>query len=192
MTGVVLGVDPSLCRTGLAAITHQGGVCTPHTWVAATEPTRTDSVAHRVRRLAQLRRQLLQVLDRITPPGLALVEAPSYGSHNAHGHENAGAWWTLVTTLVQAAIPVGTCAPATRAKWATGSGKADKAAVVAAMRELWPEAGCTRGEGRRDECDALAMATAAAQHAGWPVPTRPWHGPALEVIRWPATPAVTR
>lgn len=192
MTSAVLGLDVSLRRTGLAAITYADGACTAHTWLAATEAPRVDSVFHRVGRLDLLRRQVQAVLDRLpAPPELALVEAPSYGSHDAYGHENAGAWWTVVTTLVAAGIPVGTCAPMTRAKWATGKGNADKHAVVAAVLDLWP--GQFVGASKRfDEADALCLATAGAQRLGWPVPVRGWHGASLEVIRWPALPAVTR
>lgn len=193
MTSVCLGVDTGLRRTGIAAIVHGHGICVPNTWLAATEPPRADTVAHRVGRLALLARQVHAVLDLLpSPPVLALVEAPSYGSVDAHFHENAGAWWAVVASLVESGIPVGTCAPATRAKWATGRGDAKKLAVVAAMRDLWPGASCTQGEHRLDECDALTLSTAAAQRLGWPVPVRAWHGASLKVIRWPALPVVTR
>lgn len=89
----------------------------------------------------------------------------------------------MAVRLVARGVPVAVCAPATRARWATGSGKADKAAAVAAaVARLWPTAALVNA----DVVDALAIATAGAQRLGWAVPTLARHTDALAAITWPA------
>ena len=189
----VLGLDTALRRTGVAAIEHRDGACTAQTWVIATPTPRADTVAAHVDAIESATEQLTALLGRIGySPVLALIEAPSYGSVHGSPHERAGLWWFAARLLVSLSVPVGTCAPMTRAKWATGNGKADKAAVVAAMRQLWPGLPCTQTPARHNECDGLALATACAQRLGWPVPVRRHHGESLAVIRWPEIAAVSR
>ncbi|MGH3631200.1 MAG: crossover junction endodeoxyribonuclease RuvC [Sciscionella sp.] len=186
----VLGLDTALRRTGVAAITHRAGACEAQTWVIATPTPRADTVAAHVAAIESVTRQLVDILNRMArQPELALIEAPSYGSIHGSPHERAGVWWSAAAMLGRRGIPVGTCAPMTRAKWATGNGRADKAAVVRAMYQLWPGLGCTQSEARHNEADALALAHACAQRLRWPVPVRRHHGDSLAVIRWPDTEA---
>lgn len=188
----VLGLDTALRRTGVAAITHLDGACTAQTWVISTPAPRVDTVAAHVRAIRAVTSQVLGRLERIGHlPILALIEAPSYGSIHGSPHERAGVWWDVAGRLVDLGVPVGTCAPMTRAKWATGNGKADKAAVVAAMHQLWPGLPCTQSTARHNECDGLALAHAGAQHLRWAVPVRRHHGESLAVIRWPNLTAAT-
>lgn len=69
----------------------------------------------------------------------AVIEAPSFGSKFGNPHERAGLWWKVYADLYGWGIPIKTLAPTSRAKYITGSGRADKTQVLASARERWGE-----------------------------------------------------
>lgn len=185
MTGqppYVLGIDSALSRTGVAVIERTPDGCRARTEVIATA-TRHNTIAERHRRIAAVG-QGVGVLAG-SRAALALIEAPALDADHGNAWDRAAVWWWIVGTLLHREIPVATVAPATLKKWATTSGRADKADVVTAMRALWPGVPCTASELRHHECESLAMATMCAQFLGWPVPVRRHHGESLAVVRWP-------
>lgn len=186
VTAAVLGLDPSLRRTGVALIERDGDRCTARTWVVATNGAGGDSLTQRYSQIGLIVRGVQAVRDLAPTIQLACIEAPSYGSASRSDWDRGAIWWMLVANLLDREVPVGTCAPKTRAKFATGTGEADKDLVRAAMHELWPAVPCTAPGRRYDECDALVLAHAAAQHLGWRVPARRHHGASLAVMRWPS------
>lgn len=90
-------------------------------------------------------------------------------------------WWLVVARLLGRGVPVAVCAPATRARFATGNERADKAAMSAAVARLWPAVEITHS----DVADAVALAHAGAVRLGWPVSTLQRHRDALDGVRWP-------
>jgi Holliday junction resolvasome RuvABC endonuclease subunit len=182
----VLGLDPSLRRTGVALIERDGDRCTARTWVVATNGAGGDTLRQRYSQIGLIVRGVQAVADLVPVIALACIEAPSYGSASRSDWDRGAIWWMLVANLLDREVPVGTCAPKTRAKFAVGAGDADKDPVRAAMAQLWPAVPCTAPGKRYDECDALVLAHAAAEHLGWPVPIRRHHGPSLAVMRWPS------
>ena len=181
----VLGLDPALRRTGVATITHADGACSAQSWVIAT-PAAGGTLTDRLASIRSVTHQLGRLIAALGhPPALALLEGASYGSEHGQPHERGGLYWALVGALVDHNVPVAECPPPTLKKWATGSGRAEKAAVVAAMGLMWPGVRATGDPARHHECEALALAHMAAQHLGWPVPIRTHHGASLAVIKWP-------
>lgn len=122
----VVGVDLSLTATGVAD-RHGATVIT-------SSGHRDDTLLQRRERLGCIRRA---VLDWTDSADLVVLEAPSYGSKGGSAHDRAGLWWLVVSALMHRGIRVVEVAPSTRAKYATGNGRADKDAVLtAAVRRL--------------------------------------------------------
>lgn len=172
----VLGIDSSLSSTGLARITDDGHAAVR--LVASTghrdAPWRTRS-----RRIAD---QAARILAAVTPDTtLVVIEGPAYAVQTPGVWDRAGLWWGVVAGAWARGVPVAVVAPQTRAKWATTTGRADKAAVLAAMRSLWPDLRIPN----HDAADALALAQIGAQRLGWPVPVRAWHAQSLDAVTWP-------
>lgn len=74
--------------------------------------------------------------------------------------------------------------PRCRAKWATGSGNADKTAVYQAITQLWQTHWQPTRVGDDNEADALVLASMGAQWLGLlPVPGPPTDP--LAGVDWP-------
>ncbi|WP_062906490.1 hypothetical protein [Mycobacterium avium] len=101
----------------------------------------------------------------------------------ARRHDGSGLWWGLYSTLRARRIPTAVIPPATRAKWATGKGNADKRTVLATVRDWWP---ATR-IANHDQADALVLAAIGAFHAGDPMPfaVKERHSANLAAVQWP-------
>lgn len=168
----MIGLDVSLTCTGIAG----------PGWTAHARPRKLAGHA----RLAWLMDEVGHYLsDEVT---LAVIEGPSYGPGVAHRHEDLAGLRVMVRHLCwRRAIPYAVVPPANRAMYATGSGRADKPAVHAAVAERYgirPE-----GPARYDEADALALAAMGRHWLGHPlaeVPAR--HARALESCQWPTLP----
>lgn len=159
MTAYVLGVDVSLTATGVARY-YDDGRCT--TGVITSAGRRSDSIVQRADRLASIRGGVYEWAPGTHLPVLVVVENPSFGSIGGSAWDRAGLWWHIVARFIALDVPVALVAPKTRAKWATGSGAADKAAVASAL---------TRRYGvefpSNDEADAGALALMGAHRLGW-------------------------
>lgn len=173
---MIVGIDLSLTSTGCATITPAGRA---GTWTLQSAGHRGDNLATRSTRLADLAGRIVRGLPG--RPELVVLEAPSYGSTGASSWDRAGLWWLLVTKLHRLDVPVALCAPATRAKYATGSGRADKAAVAAAAARLFPDVAIDNS----DEADALVLAHMGAVHEAYPVEHLARHREALKPVQWP-------
>lgn len=178
----VLGVDSALHRTGVAVIERAADGCRARTEVIATA-TRDNSIPDRHRRIAAVGQGVGVLVGNRAE--LALIEAPALDADHGNSWDRAAVWWWIVGTLLHREIPVAMVAPTTLKKWATKSGRADKADVVKAMHAMWPGVPATCSDLRHHECEALAMATMCAQRLGWPVPIRAHHGASLDVVKWP-------
>lgn len=159
MSSTAYGIDLSMTSTGLAQIGTNGIVCT---WTEESSGRRGDDVATRALRLADLAHRITALVYS-DDAALVVIESPSYGSVGASSWDRAGLWWLVVSKLVACGVPVALCAPNTRAKYATGNGKADKAAVAGAVARLFPDVAISNS----DESDALVLAHMAAVHLGW-------------------------
>jgi Holliday junction resolvasome RuvABC endonuclease subunit len=103
------------------------------------------------------------------PADLYVIEAPSFGSSHGSGHERAGLWWKTVDRLIDLdpdrLVPVVGVAPATRAKYITGNGRASKDVVLTFARHAY--------DGIRihnhDEADAAGLAAMGSRFLGQPV-----------------------
>jgi crossover junction endodeoxyribonuclease RuvC len=178
----IVGIDPSLTSLGLARIAWREPAERPHqfadsgelvvpapgwlaeTWSRSTTGKARAAIADEDARITHL---AADAAEFCLPCDLAVIEGPSMHSRGGKPWERAGLWWRIVHRLVANGVPVLQFAPTSRAKWATGSGKADKAAVSAAMARMWPDADIRNS----DEGDALALASIGVQfHLGSAAP----------------------
>lgn len=173
----ILGIDPSLVRTGVAVIDNPP--TTAHAGIIESTGHRGDSLTDRDTRLEHI---TAAVLDHRTPTtALAVIESGAFSRVGGSNWDRAGLWWRIVTRLHHHDIPVVAVPPTVLKKWATGRGNADKSDVAVAVARLWPDVDAPSN----DAWDALALATIAAQHLGWPVPARAHHAGSLTRIDWP-------
>lgn len=161
----VVGIDVSMVSTGLARISPDG---IAYTWTATSVGRRHDTITERSHRLRTL---AAEVVGTVHDDDCVVIEAPSHGSVGGSVWDRAGLWWLIVARLTARDIPVIAIAPMSRAKWATGSGKSDKAAVATAIGRLFPDVDITCS----DEADALILAHAGAVALGYTVPAKAHH-----------------
>lgn len=178
----VLGLDLSLVRAGIAIVTD--GV-----------PTRVCSVGHAGVNGANYRSRS----NRITSQARAVIQATQFGplpihvdlalieDQLAHGPmlpsalDRSALWWGVYSALNARNVPIAVVNPATLKVWTTGKGRADKADMLASVREWgWRAA-------NHDEADALALASVGAYHLGDPVPfqRKDRHDAVLERVDFP-------
>lgn len=155
----VVGLDLSLASPGAARIERSAdGVWSTGTWSWPNKGKRADTLYARHRRIADLAAQIVPVwAERIVD--LVVIEGPAPATRGASTWDRAGLWWRVMGTLIDGSIPVVQVAPTMRAKWASGSGRGDKAAVGAAIARMWPAAELSDS----DRADALALASIGVQ-----------------------------
>ncbi len=189
---VVVGIDPSLTNCGIAILDAGQPVHLTAVGHAGRDGANYDNRSDRI--VSQCRTVIAAILDVGSPgknctslptrlPDLAVIEGPAYGANLPSNHDRAGLWWGLYSALRARKIPTAVVAPGTRAKWATGHGRATKTDVLTAVRTWWPGTIIRN----HDIADALVLATIGAHHHGdpMPFPVKPRHTLALEAIAWP-------
>lgn len=182
----VVGIDVSLTSTGIAHLHIAGGMVIASTVAVLSKGHRGDTLAQRHARMRDIRGQISDWLyGTRESPTLTVIEGPSYGSTGGSAWDRAGLWWR-VAGMAMACGPVAVVAPTTRAKWATGKGNADKAAVAAAMARYAPAVDITNS----DEADALALAYMGAQKIGWINASGAAQYKVLDSVTWPEIPGV--
>jgi Holliday junction resolvasome RuvABC endonuclease subunit len=181
----VSGVDPSLTSTGLGVVTATddigggtlrlvAGTVRLTTGVVKSDVTRdpdTHPAVYETHRVADI---VEQVCRSVAGSELVYVESPALSSRTGKSAERAHLYFSLLAALAARRIPFDTMAPTRLKKRVTGSGRAGKDDVLAAVRRAWGESGTEGGGwsdtpagGRHDRADAAALAWCAAVDAGW-------------------------
>lgn len=154
MSGVV-GLDLSLTGTGIATATSTRRV--------GTEPKHGDTI----QRSGIIWRAVLETLQDVRP-ALVVVESPAFAATGGQGHERGYLWWRVMEVVQGAGVPWKKATPQMLKKYATGSGAADKDAMVlaAARRFEW-------FTGKNDEADALWACAMGYEFLGSPILAMP-------------------
>lgn len=176
---LVVGLDLSMTRTGIGVITETSKGPRISTGVAVSTGKRADTLISRHERLTKLG---AEILHHCPGPGvlpsqtcLAVVEGTITGMGGSALDRNA-LWWFVVGGLLRREIPVAVVAPTSVKLAITGSGKADKAAVAASMKDMWPDLVI----GSSDVADAAGLAHLGAVALGWDVKTLARH----KAVKW--------
>ena len=154
---IYVGVDLSLTSTGVA-IAHGD----------TTTVQRVTSKGRKGATSAEQTERLVDLVERIaaavpvTEHTRIAIEGPSFGSTGSAAHIIAGLWWLVRRYLRDDDVVI--VPPGTVKKYATGSGSAQKDAVLAAVVRRYPHVDVTGN----DEADALVLAAIAARIDGHP------------------------
>ena len=179
----VVGVDVSLTSTGIAVVRRD---LKAYTDSIPSKGHRGDGISERYARIRDIRNSVEDWLyggprNVACSRVLAVVEAPISVRHpGGSTWDRAGLWWQVVASALTCG-PVAMVSPTTRAKWATGKGNADKAAVAAAVTRYAPQVEISNS----DEADALALAYMGAQKLGWVSATGSVQYAAIDSVTWP-------
>lgn len=149
----IVGIDVSLTSTGVAVI-EDGRPA----WACVSTSTgrRGDDIPTRRKRITRVAVDV----TRGPRPTLIVIEGPSYASRGGSAWDRAGLWWAILDRWD--GVPVAVVPPANRARWATGRGNADKAAVAAVAARLCPDVALTSS----DAADALILALMGSHALG--------------------------
>lgn len=189
---IVVGIDPSLTSTGLVILRdgrpfRPPGAPLPLKAIGNDQPARTyDEQADRIGSQYKLIRDEIVKWTEYVHINLVVIEGLPHGVNLPSTSERSGLWWDLYRLLRARRIPIGIIYPTTLKLWATGNGKADKAAMKATVKSWWPHA---RDFITNDDiADAAALALAGAFQLGDPMPfeVRPVHAERLKAAKWPS------
>ena len=163
---LVVGLDLSLTRTGLARVLCGNGSSPPVVRLCTidSKPPKVETIASRAARLNKIKADLFNLFGR---PSLVVIEGPAYMSDVGKAHDRSGLWWLITAHLAAAGVPVAEIPPNNVKVYAHGKvGSKDE--VLAAMIHRHPTAGITDN----NTADALALAAMGARHLGHPIESR--------------------
>jgi Holliday junction resolvasome RuvABC endonuclease subunit len=151
---VTAGLDLSLASTGLAVAVDGEVALMGNIKSSGKRGDKHGDYMPRIISMAeQINDWLADAYAQLGGIDLAAIEAPSFNSRFGNPHERAGLWWKVYEYLWTGEVPIETIAPASRAKFITGSGKAGKDEVLATARAKWGE-----DIENHDVADAVGMA----------------------------------
>jgi crossover junction endodeoxyribonuclease RuvC len=187
----VVGLDLSLTASGFAQLDlapelRPWGLTTIELHTVGEKGSNTDSLDQRFTRLRRTAGQIL-ALTLADSPALVAVEQPAFGSGSGHVSDRAGLWWLVIGRLMALGVPVVEVPISARCTYATGKGRTDKDAIVAAVSRRYESVPLAWLN--NNTADALILAAMCARALGRPLePTLPKANlAAMAKITWPAT-----
>lgn len=151
-----IGIDQSYTSTGYCVVDESGAVVDFGTFKSA----KANDVYDRATQVATF------VSDKVREHNAVAInlEGLAFGIRGDATRDLAGLLFTIITTLRRnnGAVPHGIIAPTSLKKFATGTGKSDKAAMIAAVPQnvldQFTEAKYKKTTGLADLCDAYWLA----------------------------------
>lgn len=180
MSGIVVGIDPSLTATGLAVLENG------EPRMLSTFGRTLHDQAGYGQRAARMTYTVTNVLRAVPRDAeLVVIEGMSYDSNLPGHHDVVGLWWHLMTHLFARGAAIAVVPPSTLKVWATGkAGKtADKQAMLAAAQLHFPDLTVRNA----DQADALHCASLGAARLGHelPFPAERRHRYNVDAVAWP-------
>ena len=171
----IIGIDPSLTATGLAILDNGE-------WVAL------EVLSNKLRgheRMDYILTNLAALFVTLRKGDVVVMEGPSFNSQGQRSHELAGLWWLIRQEMwYYPDIAVAIVSPATRAKYATGKGNANKDAVYEAVSKDYPDVEIKD----HNVADAMIFAAMGARKIGSPIDVREQGSlemDAFNKVEWP-------
>lgn len=162
----VIGLDLSLTATGVAGKDF-AEVITPPKNIKGYE------------RLRFIDADVMDLFAR--GADLTVVEGLAYAAHDTN-RAGAGLWWLITYHLWKRGYPFVVVPPASRAKYATGKGNANKDTVLASVVRRFPSVLVDNN----NAADALVLAAMGYDYYGHPLAVMPeTHRAALAAVDWP-------
>jgi len=188
----IAALDLSLARTGWASVrVMEDGIeldhgALPTTAVPPGSPDYYPLTLARIRRLIDRILEEIMVHDHGNEALYIAIEAASYGTSRekaAQADARAGLRWMVYNHLEPVADVVVLIPPASLKLYVTGKGRADKRAIIEAIRAAFPDRWITDD----NEADAIGLAAMVARKMGYPIDAfeQPWHSTALRGMTWP-------
>lgn len=164
MSRSVIALDVTVTAVSIARIAE--GEDTPSTGLIVAPPSGRDYSLSATRSRTDTTAEM--VLDAVLSkglPSLVVMSKLTLGDMNRDpsGGRRAALWWSVVTRLLDAGIPVSELATATAQKWLCGHGSVGHkgySGLDRAVRDMWPSVR-ERGETYRMSTVALAAAGCA-------------------------------
>lgn len=168
---MIIGIDPSLRATGVAALSpgfgEPGWAVRTIRSAAPVAPPNADLV--QLRRMEKIVHQLRGTIDELTygvKPTYFVIEYPALSKNEGMAHERSGLWWMIYQMATgYRHVPVLVVRPNLRAKYATGNGNSGKDEVMLAASRRYPNAPITNN----NEADAVILAAMGARMMEVPV-----------------------
>lgn len=176
---IVAAIDPSLTSAGVAVLRNGKPEHVAHYGFSGHKQPPWHFRSRRLRWVCAK-----VIADIPSDADLVVIEAlPEHGRILPSTIDRAGLWHGLYGALDARKHAIAVINPMTLKTWTTGSGSADKAAMVATVSDWHPGLAITCD----DEADAIALGTAGAFHLGdpMPFPVKPRHTTGLEKVQWP-------
>ncbi|AGM27014.1 Uncharacterised protein [Mycobacteroides abscessus subsp. massiliense] len=169
MTRSVIALDVTVTAVSIARIAE--GEPVPSTGLIVAPPSGRDYSLSATRARTDTTAEL--VLDAVLSkglPSLVVMSKLTLGDMNRDpsGGRRAALWWSIVTRLLDAGIPVAELATATAMKWLCGHGAVGHRgydALDRAVRDTWPS---VRERGETYRMSTVALAAAGCAVAGIP------------------------
>ena len=156
----ILGIDPGLRITGYACI--EGTLATPsiiEAGVIRLDASDASDPANSIpRRLLELERDLIDLLERVKPEAVAVEGLFVHSDHVNTAVKMAHARGVMLLTIRRAGLGLVELKPAAVKKSLTGSGRATKAQMQEGVRRVF---GLAEAPKPADVADALAIALCA-------------------------------
>lgn len=173
MSRSVIALDVTVTAVSIARIAE--GEPVPSTGLIVAPPSGRDYSLSATRARTDTTAEM--VMDAVLSKGmptLVVMSKLTLGDMNRDpsGGRRAALWWSIVTKLLDAEIPVSELATATAMKWLTGHGAVGNrgySALDRAVRDTWPSVR-DRGETYRMSTVALAAAGCAVAEIPTSVP----------------------
>lgn len=164
----IVGLDLSLTSTGVAI---------------ADEATNHSAYTIKPKESGhdRLARIILAVMTEACDADLVVIEGPAFGAKGSAYHQLAGLWWIVTHALWDESIPYAVMSPFELKKYATGTTKSDKDAMMLATARRFASF-----SGDNNAADALWLAAAGVEHVGYPLVQLPRdQTAALMKVQWP-------
>lgn len=185
----IIGIDLSLSSTGISS--HQGThLIITNGYTKKTTP-KADPIEEERKRLHHHHERIKTICQKISDLtrtcDLVVMEGLAFAAHD-YDRQTAGLSWIIRHRLYSNGIPYALIPPLNLKKYATGTSKARKEEVIAAVQRWSPSISNNHQEGLNDVCDAYVLMSMGRWRYGQQAHTMPpMEEDALQGCTWPAT-----
>lgn len=155
-----IGIDPSLASLGVSAVARPS-YGPGDKYSVGTQAFHSEPVGQKLdARHARITRLAASASHGVVQGDIVAIER-MFNAPGAGTVERAWLWGSIVSRLVERGARLLEVPPGQLKKFATGGGRADKAAVIFGVSKMWPDWTPSSSRSAGDEADALTLASMA-------------------------------